>query len=65
MTEKAAKLQRLVDAFDEHFQRNKKRPNAAKVQAWFVREVAGWERAMWRKADERIQRRSQERWPED
>jgi len=62
MTEKASKLQSLIDAFDTHFRRNKKRPSPAKVQFWLNLQVGSWQRSEVRQAVKRINAHMAVRW---
>ena len=62
MTEKASKLQSLIDAFDTHFLRNKKRPTSAKVQFWLNLQVGSWQRSEVRQAVKRINAHMDKRW---
>jgi hypothetical protein len=63
MTESGARIQSLVDAFDEHFKYNKKCPNLLKVQAWLVLNIGTLKRHEWRKADSAVTKRLLARWP--
>jgi hypothetical protein len=65
VTTKEVKLGSLLNAFDDHFRHNRKRPNQLRVQAWFVLQVAGFKRSEWRTAQKLIDRRIEERWPKE